>query len=232
MTPPMRPEPHAPIVEFDDVHKIYGAGDSAVPALQGLSLAIPDRSFAAIRGPSGSGKTTLLNLIGCLDWPSSGRVRVCGQDVSQFSDDEISDFRAANIGYVFQHFSLLPVLSAYENVEYPLLVNDVAADERRVLVEAMLAAVGLEDHGSKRPNELSGGQRQRVAIARALVKSPRAVLADEPTANLDSTTGQSIIDLMHDIHENHRTTFVISTHDSNIERRATNVFDIRDGRVP
>jgi putative ABC transport system ATP-binding protein len=221
----------ATTVQLTAVTKTYRTGAVEVAALRGISLNILPQSFSMVVGPSGSGKTTLLNLIGCIDAPSSGTVDVCGQRVGELGDNALADFRARNIGFVFQNFSLVPVLSAYENVEYPLLLIGAPAAERRERARAMLDAVGLGDHGRQRPNELSGGQKQRVAIARALVKEPTLVLADEPTANLDSETGAAIIDLMHRVQSRFRTTFVFSTHDPHLMSHADETFTIRDGRL-
>jgi putative ABC transport system ATP-binding protein len=182
-------------------------------------------------GPSGSGKTTLLNLVGCIDAPTSGDVEIAGQDVGRLSDDELSDFRARKIGFIFQGFSLIPVLSAYENVEYPLLLTGMAPATRRERVGAMLEAVGLAGQRHQRPNQLSGGQKQRVAIARALVKHPELVLADEPTANLDSETGAAIIRLMRDMQQDLKTSFVFSTHDPHLMSHADQTFTLKDGRL-
>src|ERR1700758_4373102 len=173
-----------PVVRLDRVAKTYRSGAVDVAALKGISLQIPSHRFSVVIGASGSGKTTLLNLIGCIDSPSSGTVEVCGEDIAALPDDALSDFRARNIGFIFQTFSLVPVLSAYENVEYPLLLVGMPPAERRRRTLAMLEAVGLTRQAHQRPNELSGGQRQRVAIARALVKEPQVVLADEPTGQL------------------------------------------------
>lgn len=221
----------APVVELRDVSKTYKIGAVEVPALKHISFAIPPQRFSMIVGPSGSGKTTLLNLIGCIDTPSEGAVVVAGQDVGQLNDNAISDFRAQNVGFIFQNFSLIPVLTAYENVEYPLLLLGVAASERRTRTTAMLDAVGLRDRAGQRPNQLSGGQRQRVAIARALVKRPTFVLADEPTANLDSHNGAAIIDLMRRMQQEYATTFVFSTHDPQLMSHADETFSIRDGEL-
>jgi len=196
-----------------------------------VSLDISRECFAMIVGPSGSGKTTLLNLIGCIDTPTSGKVEVCGQDVGALSDNAVSDFRARTIGFIFQGFSLVSVLSAYENVEYPLLLTGMPARERRDRTLAMLEAVGLSQQRRQRPNELSGGQKQRVAIARALVKQPGIVLADEPTANLDSKTGAGIVELMRRIQAESKTTFIFSTHDPHLMSHADETFMIRDGQL-
>jgi len=182
-------------------------------------------------GPSGSGKTTLLNLIGCIDTPSNGTAEVCQQNIGELPDNAVSDFRARNIGFIFQNFSLVPVLSAYENVEYPLLLVGMPPAERRERTLAMLNGVGLAAQAQQRPNELSGGQKQRVAIARALVKGPQLVLADEPTANLDSATGASIVELMRRVQTESRTTFIFATHDPQLISHADEIFVIRDGEL-
>jgi len=184
-----------------------------------------------ISGPSGSGKTTLLNLIGCIDRPDGGDITVAGQAVQRLSDDALSEFRARHIGFIFQSFNLLPVLTAYENVEYPLLFQAVARATRRRRVEEALERVGLAAHARHRPDQLSGGQQQRVAIARALVTGARLILADEPTANLDSRTGEAIIDLLEEARRDRGTTFVMATHDPGLVRRAGRVVRVQDGRV-
>jgi putative ABC transport system ATP-binding protein len=223
--------PQGPVVELRGVSKTYKVGAIDVPALKGITIEIPRQRFSMIVGPSGSGKTTLLNLIGCIDTPSEGSITVAGQEVRALDDNAISDFRAQNVGFIFQNFSLIPVLTAYENVEYPLLLLGMAADERRRRTTAMLDAVGLSDRAKQRPNQLSGGQRQRVAIARALVKEPAFVLADEPTANLDSHNGAAIIDLMRRMQQEYATTFVFSTHDPQLMSHADETFSIRDGEL-
>jgi putative ABC transport system ATP-binding protein len=225
----MAAQSNNPVVSLIDVFKTYKVGEVDVPAVKGVTFRIPRRRFSVIVGPSGSGKTTLLNLIGCIDRPTGGRVVVAGQDLSTLTDNAISDFRAQKVGFIFQNFSLIPVFSAYENIEYPLLLLGASAAERRRRAMTMLEAVGLVDHARQRPNQLSGGQKQRVAIARALVKDPEFVLADEPTANLDSHTGASIIELMRRMQEQHATTFVFSTHDRQLMSHADEVFTIRDG---
>ena len=225
----MAAQSNDPVVSLTDVFKTYKVGEVDVPAVKGVTFNIPRRRFSVIVGPSGSGKTTLLNLIGCIDRPTGGRVVVAGQDLATLTDDATSDFRAQRVGLIFQNFSLIPVFSAYENIEYPLLLLGVSAPERRRRATKMLEAVGLVDHGTQRPNQLSGGQKQRVAIARALVKDPEFVLADEPTANLDSHTGASIIELMRRMQEQYATTFVFSTHDRQLMSHADETFTIRDG---
>ena len=220
-----------PIVRLSNVVKIYKTGAVEVPAIKGISVDIPRQRFSMIVGPSGSGKTTLLNLIGCIDKPTAGQVVVGQQDVAALNDNAISDFRAERVGFIFQNFSLIPVLSAWENIEYPLMLIGVPAEERRERTTRMLEAVGLAGQRRQRPNQLSGGQKQRVAIARALVKGPDFVLADEPTANLDSQTGASIIDLMRRMQEEYATTFVFSTHDPHLMSHADETFTIRDGQL-
>ena len=220
-----------PVVRLREVTKTYRSGTLDVPALRGISLEIPSHRFSVVIGASGSGKTTLLNIIGCIDSPTSGAVEVCAQEIAALSDDAVSDFRARNIGFIFQTFSLVPVLSAYENVEYPLLLVGMPQAERRRRTLEMLEAVGLAGQARQRPNELSGGQRQRVAIARALVKEPQVVLADEPTANLDSGTGASIIELMRHVQRQSRTTFIFATHDPQLMSHADETFVIRDGAL-
>jgi putative ABC transport system ATP-binding protein len=222
---------HEAVVVLRSISKTYLMGDVTVPALKELSLSIPPRRFSMILGPSGSGKSTLLNLIGCLDQPTSGRVEVAGEAVAAQTDDQLSEFRAHHIGFIFQNFNLIPVLSAYENVEYPLVLLGVRAAERRRKTEEILDAVGLSEQAAYRPNQLSGGQKQRVAIARALVKGPTLVLADEPTANLDSKTGAAIIELMYRVQDIYGATFVFSTHDPQLISHAQEVFMIRDGEL-
>ena len=213
-----------------DVHKEYMLGTTRVPALRGVSLAIEPGEFVAVAGPSGSGKSTLLNLVGCLDHPTSGQVYVGDVDVATLDDDALSDLRARTIGFIFQTFNLIPVLSALENVEFPLLFQGAVKDSR-ARAEKALGAVGLNGLGRHRPDELSGGQRQRVAVARALATDPAIVLADEPTANLDSATGEAIISLMLEINRKQGTTFLFSTHDPRVMVHASRVIRLADGRI-
>ena len=227
----LTPNPATAVVRLNQVARTYQLGTIAVAALQDVSLEIPYHRFSMLIGASGSGKTTLLNLIGCIDAPTRGTVEVCGQNIAALDDNGAANFRARNIGFIFQNFSLVPVLSAYENVEYPLLLIGTPAAERRERTLAMLQAVGLADQAAQRPNELSGGQKQRVAIARALVKGPQVVLADEPTANLDTATGASIIDLMRRVQTQSRTTFIFATHDPQLISHADELFLIRDGKI-
>jgi putative ABC transport system ATP-binding protein len=220
------------VVRIEDVSKSYNLGNQRVEALRSVDLTIDEGDFLAIAGPSGSGKSTLLNLIGCIDIPSSGNVYIAGNRVSDQTPNQLADLRARTIGFIFQTFNLLPVLSAEENVEYPLLqFKDISKPERRERVQHFLNIVGLEKFTKHRPNELSGGQRQRVAIARALVTRPKIVLADEPTANLDHKTGASILELMRLVNRIQKTTFVFSTHDASVMRMANKLIHIQDGRI-
>ncbi|MGL4603234.1 MAG: ABC transporter ATP-binding protein [Iodobacter sp.] len=218
-------------VILKNVSKHYRMGSVDVPALQDIDLEIlPDR-FTVISGQSGSGKSTLLNLMGCIDRADSGEVLVAGQPVASLSDNALADFRARHLGFIFQNFNLLPVLSAYENVELPLLMLNMPAARRKARVQELLDAVGLADRMNNRPGQLSGGQRQRVAIARALAPAPRLVLADEPTANLDSQTGAGILLLMRQMQREHKVSFVFSSHDPQVMAAADDAVMIRDGRI-
>ncbi|MFA6583161.1 MAG: ABC transporter ATP-binding protein [Elusimicrobiaceae bacterium] len=219
------------IARLENVAKIHMLDNVAVHALKSIAVDIPRGKFNVVIGQSGSGKSTLLNLIGCIDVPTSGSIEVCGRNTMVMTDNELSDFRAKHIGFVFQTFNLMPVLSAYENVEYPLLINKTPVRDRHDMVMGTLEKVGLLDHRNKFPNELSGGQRQRVAIARALVKKPELILADEPTANLDHKISSEIIELMQNIQSSEKTTFVFSTHDSNLISNAEDIFMIMDGAI-
>jgi putative ABC transport system ATP-binding protein len=227
----MDPSLSRPVVRLRDVEKVYDDEGLRVTAIKRVSLDIVERRFAMIVGPSGSGKTTLLNLIGCIDTPTSGHIEVCGQDVGKLDDNAVTDFRSRNIAFIFQNFNLSPVLTAYENVEYPLLLLRVPVAVRREETAAMLESVGLWDKRDHRPNQLSGGQKQRVAVARALVKRPTLVLADEPTANLDTHTGAEVIALMRRVQEEHSVSFVFSTHDPQLISHAEETFVIRDGEL-
>jgi putative ABC transport system ATP-binding protein len=220
------------IVSVQGVSKDYMLGKTVVPAVRDVSLEIEKGEFISIAGPSGSGKTTLLNLIGCVDTPTAGTVLVDGKDTSRLAERALTDLRLHTIGFVFQSFNLVQVLSVAQNVELPLLLQGrLGKRERQARVDGLLEAVGLGAHARHRPSELSGGQRQRVAVARALVTRPALVLADEPTANLDSQTGESIIDLMKDMNERDGTTFVFSTHDPRVMAHASAVIRIVDGRL-
>ncbi len=224
--------PKRVLVRVENVSKQYRLDDQLVPALNSVNLNIEQGVFMAIAGPSGSGKSTLLNLIGCIDTPTSGRVLIGDQDVSSESPDQLAPLRARTIGFIFQTFNLLPVLSAEENVEYPLLqFKELSAAERQRRVRHYLDVVGLSDFAHHRPNQLSGGQRQRVAIARALVVHPKIILADEPTANLDHKTGGRILRLMRRINRQTGTTFVFSTHDQRVIDMAIRRVDLEDGEI-
>ena len=218
-------------VSLRNVDKTYRLDTVTVPALSGVSIDIRPGRFTVLCGPSGSGKTTLLNMMGCIDRPDGGEILVDGLAVQALTDDALSDFRARRIGFVFQNFNLLPVLTAFENVEYPLVLAAVPAAQRKERVRTLLDAVGLADRAGNRPGQLSGGQRQRVAIARALATEPALVLADEPTANLDSQTGAEIIALMRRLQRERGASFVFSSHDPMVLAQADDVVRIRDGRI-
>jgi len=221
-----------PIVSIVDVVKEYQLGTTVVPALRGVSMDVHRGEFISIAGPSGSGKTTLLNLIGCVDVATRGTVRVAGQDTAALSERELTRLRLDTIGFIFQSFNLVGVLSVFQNVEFPLLLQGrLRGHERRARVMTLLEQVGLADHARHRPNELSGGQRQRVAVARALVGGPQIVLADEPTANLDSETGERIVDLMKEMNQRDGTTFIFSTHDAKVMAHADAVVRLADGKI-
>ena len=220
------------VVRIERVFKDYLLGDQIVQGLNDITLAIEQGVFLAIAGPSGSGKTTMLNLIGCIDRPTSGKIFIDDQDVSNKTADELADLRARRLGFIFQTFNLLPVLSAAENVEYPLLQrSDIPPAERRERVAFFLNMVGLSRYADHRPNQLSGGQRQRVAIARALAGRPAIILADEPTANLDKSTGKEILRLMKHINRQLGTTFIFSTHDQKVIELADRLVRIEDGTI-
>ena len=220
------------LVRVENVSKEYLLGEQRVTALRDVTMNIEEGVFLAIAGPSGSGKSTLLNLIGCIDTPTSGQVFIDGEDVSGRTPDQLADLRARTIGFVFQTFNLLPVLSAAENVEYPLLqLPELTKRERLERVGQLLKLVQLAKFAHHRPNQLSGGQRQRVAIARALATQPKIVLADEPTANLDHKTGEGILALMKDINTSLGTTFIFSTHDKKVMAKADRLVRIEDGQI-
>lgn len=220
------------VVRIEHVFKDYQLGEQTVHALHDITLSIEPGVFLAISGPSGSGKTTLLNLIGCIDKPSSGNIFINDENIAEKSPNQLADLRSRSIGFIFQTFNLLPVLSAAENVEYPLLRRaDISAAERKKRVDYFLDIVGLGKFASHRPNQLSGGQRQRVAIARALAIKPSIVLADEPTANLDKATGREILRLMKQINRYLKTTFIFSTHDQKVIDHADRLVQMEDGYV-
>jgi putative ABC transport system ATP-binding protein len=220
-----------PLLSAEDVSKSYRLGAARVDAVRGVSLAVAPGDFVALQGPSGSGKTTLLNLLGLLDVPDEGRVRVDGRDASDLSENARSDLRRDRFGFVFQTFNLVPVLSAEENVSYPMLLAGVPAAERRRRAAELLESVGLSGKAGVRPDLLSGGQRQRVAIARALANRPEVIFADEPTANLDSHTADEILTLMRRASEERGVAFLFATHDPRVVERARRVVSLHDGRV-
>jgi putative ABC transport system ATP-binding protein len=220
------------LIQATNLTKTYRVGDVAVPAVRGVDFTIEPGSFVAFVGPSGSGKSTVLNMIGCLDHPTDGRITVLDTDVAKLDRGASAEFRGKNIGFIFQDFNLIPVFTAFENVEYPLImVQNWPPEKRREQVRAMLAAVGMSEQADKRPDQLSGGQKQRVAVARALVAHSKLVLADEPTANLDHDTAYRIIELMRKMRDELGTTFVFSTHDPKIMREAEVTFTLEDGRL-
>lgn len=218
------------VVKIDNVWKSYAMGKVEVPALRGLSYEFKE-GFTVVAGPSGSGKSTLLNLVGCLDTPNKGSVIVDGTDVVTMSEKDRSLLRRNRIGFIFQSFSLIPVLSAYDNVEYPILRSSLGRTERRERVSALLTEVGLGDYMTRFPRELSGGQMQRVAIARALAAHPKLIIADEPTANLDSKTGQKILELLRTIQQEQGASVIIASHDANLLEQIPTKLFIQDGEV-
>ena len=219
------------MVETIDLFKDYKVGKVLFPALRGISLKIEDGEFTAIAGPSGSGKTTLLNIIGCLDIPTKGDVLINGTSITTLSTKEKAEFRKNELGFVFQTFNLIPVLTAYENVEMPLILVNMPAEEKKERVISILEEVGLSEFINRKSNEMSGGQQQRVAIARALVKNPSMVLADEPTANLDSMNAKEILSLMKELNKKKKTTFIFSTHDPLVMEFAERIIYLRDGKI-
>jgi len=220
------------LLELKGVRKIYRQGQIEVPALRGIDLKVEEGEFTTVFGPSGSGKTTMLNMIGCLDKPSSGSITFNGRELNELDKRELSIIRRFNIGFIFQSYNLIPVLTAYENVEFAIrLLNKYSNREIGERVLEILAAVGLEGMEDRRPHELSGGQKQRVAIARALVKEPKLILADEPTANLDSKTSEEVLKVMLKMNKELGTTFIFSTHDPLVMEYAQRMLEIRDGLI-
>ena len=224
-------ETGAPVIYTDQVVRRFGEGAALVTAVGGVSLTLESGEFAALVGPSGSGKSTLLNLIGGLDEPDEGHIALAGMNLTSMSSAEMSDFRRDHIGFIFQSYNLIPVLSAAENIEYIMLLQGLAARDRRKRVDEVLKMVGLDGLGHRRPAELSGGQQQRVAVARAMASSPDIILADEPTANLDSKTGIALLETMRELNENQGVTFLFSTHDQKIIERARRLVWLEDGMV-
>ncbi len=220
------------IIAAKQLTKHYIAGDITVEAIRGVDFTIEPASFVSFVGPSGSGKTTLLNMIGCLDPPTGGSLEVAGQDITRLNTNESAIFRGDNIGFIFQDFNLIPVLTVFENIEYPLImVQNWPADKRKKQVEKLLEAVEMQDQGHKYPSQISGGQKQRVAVARALVTNAKLVLADEPTANLDRKTATKIINLMKHMRDEFSTTFIFSTHDPRVVENAEIIFTLEDGKL-
>lgn len=220
-----------PVIKTRNLSRYFGREEILVKALDNVSIDIESGEFTAVIGPSGSGKTTLLHLIGGLDTPTSGSVELSGSNIAEMSGAELSDFRRDHIGFIFQSYNLIPVLSAEENIEYVMLLQGVSSAERRRRVAEMLEMVGLESLGGRRPGHLSGGQQQRVAVARAMASRPDIILADEPTANLDSATGIALLDVMRHLNEEHGMTFVFSTHDQKIMDRARRLISMHDGKI-
>jgi putative ABC transport system ATP-binding protein len=220
-----------PVIETRGLSRFYGEGDTLVKALDNVDLVIEPGEFTAIVGPSGSGKSTLLQLIGGLDIPDEGKVLLSDKGISEMSGRELSDFRRDHIGFIFQAYNLIPVLTAAENCEYIMLLQGMQTSERRERVYQMLKQVGLAGKETRLPNQLSGGQQQRVAVARAMASRPDIILADEPTANLDSQTGMDLLDMMHDLNRNEGMTFVFSTHDPKIMERANRLVHVEDGKI-
>jgi putative ABC transport system ATP-binding protein len=219
------------LLTLQGIDKTYHQGESDVKALQSIDLAVEEGEFAALVGPSGSGKTTLLNIIGGLDAPTRGSIRLNGSDIAAMKETELSSFRLFQLGFVFQAYNLVPVLSALENVELVMVLQGRPAEDRRERAERYLALVGLEKAMQRRPSALSGGQQQRVAVARALAAGPRLVLADEPTANLDSENATALLDIMHRLSREEKTTFIFSTHDVRVMERAERIITLRDGKI-
>ncbi|HAL39687.1 MAG TPA: ABC transporter [Polaromonas sp.] len=222
---------HRPVAVLKQVEKTYHLDSVSAPVIKGVDIVVRRACFTVLLGPSGSGKTTLLNMIGCIDKPDSGEIIVAGCKVGDLTDDALSDFRANNIGFIFQNFNLLPVLSAYENIEYPLLLAGASAKKRGERVSKLLDAVGLSDKAKSLPGQLSGGQRQRVAIARALARKPKLVIADEPTANLDSQTGAAILALMRQMVDRYEASFIFSSHDPDVIKAADDTIFLKDGTI-
>jgi putative ABC transport system ATP-binding protein len=218
------------LIEVKDLHKEFSLGVQNVKALRGVDLDYESGELLGIRGSSGSGKTTLLNLIGCLDYPTSGEIFFEGENVSQLNRKSLTALRAHKIGFIFQTFNLIPTLSAYENIEYPLLLLKQSSEQRKTQVEEALEQVGLSRFGHHRPDQLSGGQRQRVAIARAIVKKPKLILADEPTANLDVKTANEILDVMVRLNKSNHVGFIFTSHDENVLKRASRQIHLVDGK--
>lgn len=220
------------MINVKNLKKVYKVGEVDLIVIEDLSLSIKKGEFVSLIGPSGSGKSTVLNMLGCLDTPTKGSININGKDISKLSKTELANFRGNHIGFIFQSFNLIPVLTVYENVEYPLImIQNLEENERKLRVEKLLKEVGMFDQKDKTPDKISGGQMQRVAIARALVTNPKIVFADEPTANLDSKTAHMIIDLMKKIQKEHSTTFIFATHDEKIVAKVNRLITLVDGNI-
>ncbi|MGD0706929.1 MAG: ABC transporter ATP-binding protein [Anaerolineaceae bacterium] len=219
------------VAKVEKVTRTYKVGEVETQALRGIDLSIQSGDFTALTGPSGSGKTTLLQLFGCLDQPTTGQVYINGKDVTHLNRDQRADLRKETLGFVFQFFALIPTLTAYENIEMPLLLKGVDADERRERVNQLLESVDLADHANHRPDQLSGGQQQRVSVARALATHPSLVLADEPTANLDTANGKQVMEIMQKLNTETGVTFLFATHDPRVIKYARQVVTLRDGLI-
>lgn len=222
---------NGPILELDNIYKTYKLGNTEVEAVKGISLSLQEGEFISIMGPSGSGKTTLLNLIGALDKPTKGVVYINGDNVNSMSDKDLTQLRRNKIGFVFQFYNLIPVLTCYENIELPLFIAGISKKERKLRVENLLKKMGLEKHRNHRPSELSGGQQQRVAIARALVNNPSILIADELTGDLDSKTGDIIMDYLRSLNKSENQTIIVVTHNIHIAKKTNKIYTIKDGKL-
>jgi putative ABC transport system ATP-binding protein len=227
----VKKEPDMEVAKIENVTRVFKIGKVETQALRGVNLGIESGEFTSLVGPSGSGKTTLLQMIGCLDQPSTGRILINGQDVSRLDRNQRADMRRGTLGFIFQFFALIPTLNAFENIEMPLLLTNMPAAERRKRVNQLLEAVGLTDRANNRPDQMSGGQQQRVAIARALATKPALILADEPTANLDTANGEQVMEIMTRLNRETGVTFVFATHDPRVIKYARRVVTLRDGLI-
>jgi len=220
-----------PVIKLENIYKRYRLGKVDLEAIRGISLEINPGSFVVIMGPSGSGKSTLLNMLGCLDIPTTGKIFLKGEDVAKMSENKLAQLRGRTIGFIFQEFNLIPNLTALENVTLPMIFQGISEKQRKERAIELLASLGLENRVNHQPSELSGGERQRVAIARAFANNPEVVIADEPTGNLDSTTGKKIMEILVNLHKNEGKTLVVVTHDPNIAQYSQEVVDIKDGQI-
>jgi putative ABC transport system ATP-binding protein len=219
------------LLKLEKVSKSYRFGQNDVLALRDVNLEIESGAIVCLMGPSGSGKSTLINLIGAIDLPTTGSIKFAGEDITLYNDDELAEFRSRNIGFIFQNFNLIDVLSVFENIEYPLILKKVAKEERVLIVEEFMRATGIEEFRKHKPDQLSGGQRQRVAIARALVTRPKLILADEPTASLDNKTGTKILELIKELNKKYNSTVLYASHDSLVKRYSDSIINLLDGKI-